>query len=423
MRIAKTIFLVCLLSLPGLSSSVSFEVAEPVEYQKAIEKTFVVNRDLHHDAYHHHHNHVTQIDIEIEWFLKLVKEADICKIIKCTEEYSPVCGIDGETYNNYCELFCEFKKDFAYPGKCISPECKCSSDFKPVCAKNGTTYVNVCKMGCEGQELDYEGICKQPCVCLSDLPTEKVCGADGATYDNLCQLKCSDTSLAYKGECRCEDICDFDIDIVCGADNENYINSCFAECKGVEVASEGKCQTECVCSGAFKPVCGADGNTYINACKAGCLGIEVVSEGECVPEPKIPVCSSDCQLFESAQAAIEAGVTDFTEGGCACECDCSQDENQVCAPNGLTYVNECFAVCDGQFGSNQGPCTIDPEPPIPVPPIPGPPNPSPVPPTPSGCNCPTERCLVCGVDRKTYLNPCCAKCNKVTDFYYGRCPY
>jgi hypothetical protein len=209
--------------------------------------------------------------------LLAVSAASACNIA-CQMNYDPLCGTNGQTYGNGCELEatnCLEKKNVAvaYAGECVpAAACNiaCQLNYDPLCGTDGHTYGNGCELEATNclQKMSvavyHAGECAPAAECniACQLNYEPVCGTDGQTYGNGCELdsmaclKKSGLAVAYSGVC--------------------------AE---PMIPVEQSCNEACLRN--WEPVCGSDGITYGNLCQMeslACtkrLNLIVAHQGEC----------------------------------------------------------------------------------------------------------------------------------------------
>ncbi len=301
------------------------------------------------------------------------------------------------------------------PGRCEGPGwCEprpdgCFDFYAPVCGCNGQTYENDCFASAEGQNVAHEGLCEeqQPCGGFvgQPCPGDQICDPP----PGLCFI------FDIGGVCvERPDGCDDVWEPVCSCDGETYPNDCERLMQGAAKSHDGPCECNPIlCPPGTRPVDrdfdGCDDDCLPCRpvdCPAGTVPVDLNGDGcddDCEPCPEI-VCTGGmpvdfdgdgcddfcmpCPPIECAPGTIPVdvdgdGCDDFCRPTrCASNRDCESD--QYCA----RAVGRCEGT--GLCRARPGTCTLEIDP-------------------------------VCGCDGRTYSNACAAAAKGVNVAHEGKC--
>ena len=110
-----------------------------------------------------------------------------------------------------------------------------------------------------------------------------------------------------------------------------------------------------------------------------------------------PVCAMDGNTYLNRCYAMCNDVRINHRGQCA-NCKCTQTYDPICATDGNTYANPCEARCNGSEISHAGRCVV------------------------RNCDCRNSTSEpVCGMNNRTYRNECEASCEGENVDYFRAC--
>lgn len=309
---------------------------------------------------------------------------DSCVNGKCLHVFDPVCNQPCFS-NGDCPdgAYCRFMDGqcpgviglVAVNGVCVPVPQVCPDVWKPVCGCDGKTYGNECEMQAVKQSMAHQGECDSPCIGEGGKYTEdpagtkKCCDGLVAVPDCIADKWCDDSGACDYG-CACPNclcmVCTACGDGHCGL-GENYCN-CESDCPkpgenqpcggimGLVCPQgsycrfpDGHCQWAddmgtCtpipqICPSLWEPVCGCDGKTYANTCTMEVAKMSLDTKGECKQQECTPVPSG----YNFGPCLMILGWV-YKDGKCMMVSGCGCNDLAIC-PSIFETEDQCLASC------------------------------------------------------------------------------
>jgi len=123
------------------------------------------------------------------------------------------------------------------PGTCVAVASTCPEGGPRICGCDGLTYANECELLKAGVRAAKAGDChaaQEPSACKGD--------ADCTGTSNFCEFKAGSCGEKDTGRCVVEpQTCPQSLNPVCGCDNRTYPNDCLRRAAGVSLKATGEC--------------------------------------------------------------------------------------------------------------------------------------------------------------------------------------
>jgi hypothetical protein len=155
----------------------------------------------------------------------------------------------GSTCGGFAALKCPDGQACRFPagqcntadlaGTCVAVPSTCQEAGPPVCGCDGLTYANECQLLKAGVRAAKQGEChskEEPKACQSN--------ADCTGTNNFCEWKAGTCGATDKDTGRCvvePETCPQLFNPVCGCDNKTYPNDCLRRAAGVSLKATGEC--------------------------------------------------------------------------------------------------------------------------------------------------------------------------------------
>ncbi|CAB4027950.1 agrin-like isoform X3 [Paramuricea clavata] len=287
----------------------------------------------------------------------------------CSGVVTPVCGSNGVTYGNLCELKRASCKNHEYLQVVNNGQCLTTTEAPVSPSSQVSTTPAICPFTCSFYSRCEVRNGSARCVCpsLCSGVVAPVCGSNGVTYGNLCELK--------RDSCKNHEYLQVVNNGQCLKSTSSPVtrnaSTTLSPCASIKCGFFAKCEVrnglaDCVCPerrclSVTDPFCGSDGVTYGNTCeleKAICeqqKQITIAKRGSCVKMDPILSCPipKTCFVFCDKDECAKRGQICCCRGcGNVCTTPIKRSGRDVCPPD----ANSCLLDNDCQSGKK---CCLD----------------------------------------------------------------